>query len=332
MQAFRTRIQLSEFPFRINHQHKLLAIGSCFAEHMGNSLERFKFPILNNPLGILFNPISLQKVLKNCLEADTVDWASGLLEHQGRFFHYDYHSDYWAEDPSLLIDRLRQDSLRVKEYLKHTDLLLLTWGTARVYHRLDQGSLVASCHKQAAALFEKRMLQVEEILKNFMDFWHLLKTFNPGLKVLMTLSPVRHTRDTLIINQVSKSTLRLAQHELCEMLEDCFYFPSYEIMLDDLRDYRFYEKDLIHPNELAQDYIWQHFQQSLMDQNTRELNKKWLKLLVALEHRPNYPGSPSHVGFLRKTLARLEDFEDQLSLQPEIQSIREQLKQFDPSL
>ncbi len=320
---FRTELPISPYPFQINHQQKLLALGSCFASTIGGKLRAHKFFIDVNPFGTLFNPHSISKLVKASL-ADTRD-ETGLVRHQGQWLHYDWHSDFSDVDSQALLARLESQMQQVKKQLQNCDLLILTWGTAFVYERKDNQAIVANCHKQPAALFEKRLLTAEQIHASFQEIYQQLRSVNSHVKFLLTLSPVRHLRDTLEMNSVSKSLLRWVMYEIYTQYQDVFYFPSYEILLDDLRDYRFYADDMLHPSAVAEDYIWEKFGEAFFDSHTLTLVKRWGKIRQALAHRPFYPESEAHQQFLRKLLKDLEKIGKEIEVSEEIHQIRSQL-------
>ena len=214
---------------------------------------------------------------------------------------------------------------RMRERLAHTDLVILTFGTVFVYQLKANGEMVANCHKVPQKQFDKKLLSVEEIVSGFQAIKEKIEKLNPNIRFLLTVSPVRHTREGLPQNNLSKSILRMACHELCEAHSNVSYFPAYEIMLDDLRDYRFYEKDLIHPNEQAQDYIWQQFSQTHFDDETLSFVNEWSKVKSALAHKPFDAQSEEHQQFLKATLKKLQNLSGQVDVSEEIERLQSQM-------
>jgi uncharacterized protein Usg len=290
---------------------------------MGKRLADNKFTALVNPFGTLFNPVSLSKLLVQAatnLPPDDL-WA----EHREQWFHYDFHSQFSAAGQQDLQRILIQTTANTHHFMQTADVLLLTYGTAWVYVLKAKGAIVANCHKIPATQFDKRLLSVTEITRSFGHLHEALKALRPDLKVVLTVSPVRHTRDTLPLNQVSKSALLLSCYEISRSFSDVHYFPSYELMMDDLRDYRFYQPDMIHPNEVAEAYIWQKFMVAFLEPEARQFIEEWAEVKKALSHRPFQPHSPAHRQFLMRTLQKLEQLSMYADLREEMEAIRQKL-------
>lgn len=270
--------------FHIDHHHKILLIGSCFAENIGNYLRDLKFRTLVNPNGILFNPLSIYNCLDNALHSKKM--AQNLvLERDGLFFSYLHHSSFSGTSRSDLVQKLNAQMELTHQFLEKADVLIVTFGTAFVYHHKHLGQTVANCHKQDADIFDKKLLEVSEITETYCTLIRHLKKINPGLKLIFTVSPVKYLRDGIEENSISKSTLLLSINKLVSQHDNCFYFPAYELVTDDLRDYRFYKEDLAHPNQMAIDYAWKKFSDCYFDPKTILLNTQIHKLNQALNHR-----------------------------------------------
>ncbi|WP_128544648.1 GSCFA domain-containing protein [Larkinella soli] len=326
---FRTELTPEKLPALIQTDSRIVSVGSCFAEGMGRRLSENKVEVLNNPFGTLFNPISISKLLLTVAEA-----ASGrpaepdpdlFLERDGLWFHYDFHSSLWGRSRQELHERLQERLLDTGQALQKADWLLLTLGTAMVYRHIETGKVVANCHKMPGFLFEKYLYTYEHIQDTMTGLVRKLKRFNPNLRILLTVSPVRHTKDSLPLNQVSKSLLRTVSHELTVWQDHVHYFPAYEIMMDDLRDYRFYDADLIHPNAVAEDYIFQKFAESAFDNELRGFIPEWQNIRRAMAHRPLHEGSVSHRRFLEDLLKRLETVSAKVDVAQERMEIQRQL-------
>lgn len=321
---FRTELIPPPAPFRLDHQSRLLSLGSCFAEAMGSRLAQEKFPILVNPFGTLFNPLSIHQILSYGL-VKTFPASEHRVAHSGQHFHYDFHSSFFAEDASTLDKVIKDKLILLQEYLAQLDCLVLTWGTAYAYSLKTQNKIVANCHKQPSLLFDKILLTPDEILASFHHVYPALKALRPHLKIILSISPVRHIKDGLLENSLSKAHLRMAAAALSQENEDIYYFPAYELLLDDLRDYRFYESDMLHPNASAQTYIWEKFKSTFFDPATLDLIKEWQKIQKALQHRPFHPESEAHQLFLKNILQKLELLTEKLDLSREIDQLKARL-------
>ncbi len=321
---FRTEIIVDKYPFEITEKQSLLWIGSCFAETMGARLQEAKFPVLVNPYGIVFNPLSIFKQIQDTLTLQ-VPQENKYLCHEAIWYHYDYHSELCAFQKTELTAQITNLQATTKTHLLNCDYLVITFGTAWVYQLNADQQYVTNCHKQAGHFFSKHLLEVEAIKREFTQMYQSLRKLRSNLKILLTLSPVRHLKDTLALNSVSKAVLRLAIHQLCETLEDVFYFPAYELVLDDLRDYRFFEEDMLHPNSQAQAYIWEKFQAACLSSSAKNWLKSWTDINKALAHRPFNPESAAHQQFLKKKLVKIHQFHPHIDLSQEITLLEAQL-------
>ncbi len=321
---FHTEISPEPLPCRIGSQSRLVALGSCFAEVMGQRLADHKLDVLINPFGTIFNPVSLAKLLTMALNG-TVPDENRYVERDGVWFHYDFHSSLYAHSRADLRNRLAQTLAQTAGAVRQADFLLLTLGTAMVYRHMETGKVVANCHKMPGSLFEKYLYSYDYLLD---DMKRLLKTLhraNPKLNVVTTVSPVRHTRDTLPINSVSKATLRTVAHEMTLWHKRVHYFPAFELMTDDLRDYRFYEADMIHPNAQAHDYIFGKFARSAFDSDLCHFVTEWSQISRSLAHRPLYGTSPAHEQFLTTLLTQLESLSARINVSAELADVRGRL-------
>ena len=287
----------TDFPIPVaNHKltptSKVLCMGSCFAENMGKRLDDLSLTLLNQPFGTQFNPIRILKAL-----AFETPRASDVYTEGDFYLHPDFHSDFISQNPEDLLAEIRVKQEETKAFLKQADTLLLTFGTAYFYHDKILNRPIANCHKQASQRFEKHMNQVSEITQAYRAF---IKS-HPHLHLILTVSPVRHTRDGMMENSVSKATLRLAANEIAQEFPDqVTYFPAFEIMMDELRDYRFYEKDLIHPNEMAVDYIWEKFKETYFSSELETVEIAWERVIATLAHRPHPTKKHLHLATLEK--------------------------------
>lgn len=315
---------IPESPFPITHQSKILSMGSCFAQTIGKKMANSKFDILVNPFGTIFHPLSLEALLEGAIFSDPFE-ENLILERDGLFFHYEAHSDLSGKTREDLLANLIQKRSSVLDYLKTGTHLILTFGTAWGYELKNSG-LVANCHKQPQALFDKRFWKIEEMETRLLGLFHNLLQINPGLKIILTLSPVRHIKDGIAENQLSKSMLRVLCANLEQRIESVTYFPAYEIMMDELRDYRFYKSDLIHPTDEAENYIWEKWKQSIFPKETLEKVSEIEKIRMDLAHRPFNPESVVHRKFLQNLLDKLERLNGEFDFSKEIHSVKSQLK------
>lgn len=322
---FHTELTPETLPVPLRLTDKILTIGSCFAEVMGQQLTDYKLAVTNNPFGTVFNPVSVSKLLLLALTGGQPDERL-YVERDGVWFHYDFHSSLWAPTRAELTEKLLGRLREVADALRHADWLLLTLGTAVVYRHIETAQVVANCHKMPGQLFEKYLYAIDHVRDTMTSLLKTLHRANPKLRVLLTVSPVRHTRDTLPLNQASKSTLRVICHELTVWNDVVQYFPAYELMVDDLRDYRFYEADLIHPNALAQDYIFQKFAGSAFDADLCHFVTEWAGIRKSLTHRPLHGPTDAHRHFLTNLLARLTSLQTRVDVSAELAVVRGRLE------
>ncbi len=322
---FRTPIEDIGSTFQITHTDKLITLGSCFAEEIGSRLLSSKFNIEANPFGTIFNPLSVFELIELSLEPSLAIEA-GMIERDGMHYNLKFHSSFRNSSKEGLLEIINKKLEEVKSHLAQAKVLFITFGTAWIYETKAHEMLVANCHKLPQKQFNKRLLNVDEIVSAFFSLKEMIQPINPNLQIVLTVSPVRHTKETLTLNSASKSALRLACHYLADMSEDVHYFPSYEIMMDDLRDYRFYEKDMIHPNEQAIDYIWDVFSKAFFSKSTKQVITEWEKVRQSLNHRPFNPNNKRHQVFLNKTLTRLQSLKGRLNIEEEIKKVQSQLK------
>lgn len=315
--------------FPISHQSKILSLGSCFAQTIGQKMVAAKLDCLVNPFGTIFNPRSLGVLMETVLFKDQLE-EQLICERDGLYFHYYAHSDLVANSRAELIKNLNSKREEIKVYLEQGTHLIITLGTAWVYELSDFGP-VANCHKQPSNLFSKRLLTIEEMESRLSALFGNFSRVSPNLKIILTVSPVRHIKDGIAENQLSKSLLRV----LCSNLERRFssvgYFPAYEIMMDELRDYRFYKSDLIHPSAEAEDYIWQKWQASYFPEETQTKIAEIRKINLELSHKPLNPESTAHRKFLENLIQKLERMNAEFDFLSELKEIRLQLDKFDQS-
>ncbi|HEY5822807.1 MAG TPA: GSCFA domain-containing protein [Cyclobacteriaceae bacterium] len=317
MSTFRTEFSTRLHKNSISHSAQILTIGSCFADSIGNRLAGNKFHALTNPFGTTYNPLSIHKLLQMACH-NQVPSPETYLINEDIHSNYDFHSSLSALSRQELEKKLKEMIGGVHHFLSQCDFLFITYGTSWVYERKDTQETVANCHKQPSSLFTKSLLNQKAIEDSFKEMYADLKKLNPNIQIILTLSPVRHLKDTIELNSVSKSILRTACYTISESSEDVNYFPAYEIMMDDLRDYRFYTADMIHPSAEAEEYIWNKFSESHFSPETRNLLKEWQTVKKMIEHRPFHPSSASHQKFVKDLRAKLEALQPKLDVSQEL--------------
>ena len=323
MQNFRTDVSISSAsPFA--HRDKLFTIGSCFAQAIGDRLMRYKFDATVSPFGVIYNPVSIHKSLRYAVHHEPPQKHT-YLENHGLHLNYDFHSSLSSVRQEDLEGMIANMIGALHYFLASSARVIITYGTAWVYTRKETGEIVANCHKMPATTFAKSLLSESDIVNSFRELYAAAKKLNPALRFILTLSPVRHLRDTLELNSAGKAVVRAACHKIAEEFADAAYFPAYEIMMDDLRDYRFYKADMIHPTEEAEGYIFEKFAQTYFDDSTRSFICQWDAILAAINHRAFHPGSVAHQQFLRETLKKIEAFAQRFNVDDEIRLVRSQM-------
>jgi hypothetical protein len=308
MDEFRTEVKPHNFPFAIEHTSQLVMLGSCFAENIGTRLQQSKFKTEVNPFGILFNPFSIMNALERMLN-HRLYTLEDLQKTDGRFVSLDHHGRFNSEDQNETLEAINDSLTKGCKALLSADVIFITLGSAWVYEHISTGHIVANCHKIPNKEFKKRLLTFQEIHLILRHIPQFLASEKVKAKIIFTISPVRHWKDGAIENQRSKALLTAATHEVVEEYESCHYFPSYEILMDDLRDYRFYGADMLHPTEQAIDYIWQRFQSAFFSESTQDICTAVKAVVQAASHRPIDPESNSFQRFLVKQLALITELE-----------------------
>jgi hypothetical protein len=321
---FRTEIELSEFPFKIERESKTLTIGSCFSDNLGLYFQSNKMDCLHNPFGVVFNPISIFRLLSKSLNQQTIN-SNYFTEKDGLWYHYDFHSKLCHESREELEIQLNSWLRKIGDYLRKTNYIIITLGTAYVYRLNQNDYVVANCHKKASNQFQKEMLTNKEIGIRFQQFYDKLKQVNSKVKIIFTVSPVRHIKDTLPGNNLSKSILRLSTHQFSSEFKDVFYFPSYEILLDDLRDYRYYADDMIHINNVGQAYVLKHFSKTAFSDKLNAFIDNWSQLQSQLNHKPFQQESDAHQSFLKNLLLKLDKMSETVDVSSEMDIVKAQI-------
>lgn len=296
-----TKVEIEEIPLKIQHSDRILMLGSCFADNIGQRLLTNKFHISCNPFGIIYNPVSLSKSIQRITKA-TLVLEEELLLCQRHYCHLDFHSQLNTLDKQTTFTGLNQAISDSHAFANgHLDWLIVSLGTSYAYQYNKTQEVVANCHKIPASEFTRRLLETKEIINALEESVTALKALNPDLKTILTVSPIRHTRDGLRQNARSKSRLIDAANTMADRNVDCYYYPAYEIMTDELRDYRWYEADLIHPNQQAINHIWEQFKTFALSDESIKMISKIEKLHRNLDHRPFHRQSEEYLQFLSAT-------------------------------
>lgn len=297
---FTTKIPLADCSPAIHYGSNIVLLGSCFAVNIGQKFDYFKFRSITNPFGILFNPVSLEKIIGFAVNGYTFTEAD-IFFHNERWHCFDAHSDLSHADKNVLLQNLNNAAVILHNHLQNTTQIIITLGSAWVYRFTETNALVANCHKVPQKEFTKELLSVDAIAQSLKNINAVISNINPEATVIYTVSPVRHIKDGFTENQWSKANLISALHQTISSAETTLntnYFPSYEIMMDELRDYRFYAEDMIHPNQVAIDYIWQQFTSAWIADEAQATMKSVDTIQKSLQHRPFNPDSDSHRKFL----------------------------------
>jgi lysophospholipase L1-like esterase len=323
-----TEVVIPASDWKINHHSKIFTIGSCFSDVLGNQLIGHKFRVHNNVFGTVFNPLAIAKILDASLEGNQPNPALYFHNPDNIWLHHDFHSTLFGNDQTELSNQLTDRLQESRAFLLETDVLVITFGTAFAFRHKQTNQVVGNCHKVPADHFVKELLHPDQILIAYEQLIQKLQTFKRNLRIILTVSPVRHTRDTLSLNQVSKSTLRLVCHRLSEKYKQVEYFPSYEIMIDELRDYRFYEEDLIHPNKTAEDFIFNAFTKAYMHIDALNFMKEWGNIRQMMAHRPLHGATESQRKLLQSLLAKLTAMSSQTDVSAEIKEVEDKIREF----
>ena len=325
---FRTQVELPERETEIRHSERIMLFGSCFAENIGNLLKENKFRCDVNPFGVLYNPLSIANALNQILEGK--EYREEDLFFSGGLWHsWMHHSDFSAPSQEEALALVNSRLTKAKENLAKADWLVMTWGTAYVYIHQEMQKVVGNCHKQPDKTFRRLMLNAEAFVEECRDVLKKCREVNPNLKVLFTVSPIRHAKDGMHGNQLSKATLLLAIDEICRTCPNCFYFPSYEIVMDELRDYRFYADDMIHLSSKAVEYIWECFSRCYFSKETQAIMKEWAEVKRALDHKPFRPNSDAYRAFLSQIVLKIMQMKEKfpyLEVQKEMELCEYRLK------
>lgn len=328
---FSTRIDIPKGAFLFSYNDRILLLGSCFAENIGNKLTENKFKTDINPFGTLYNPASVAMAIRRLMQPEMFT-GSDLFRHGGCYHSFAHHSRFSSPSETECLERINNRLSGSSAFLQEATRLVVTLGTAYVYRLKSSGQVVANCHKLPEKQFDRSLLPVETIVADWQNLLSDVWRQNPALKVLFTVSPIRHWKDGAHGNQLSKATLLLAVDRLQQaFLGQIGYFPAYELMMDELRDYRFYADDMLHPSVLAIEYIWQRFIESQLSAEASGCLKEWQEIRKAILHKPFQPRSEGYRQFMLQTLLKIERINEKIPsfAAEEENELKKRLKQFE---
>ena len=311
---FRLAFTPRPFANKISHGDKLLLTGSCFTENIGNKLASYKFDVLQNPNGILFNPVSVADALTSYLDNKVVA-TDDLFYYNELYNSWQHHSRFSAPDAASAVEGINLSTAKANKFLKQADWVIVTLGSAWIYTltgealNAEPGAVAANNHKAPASWFHRRLMGAEEVIAHLDNALHRIWYENPKARFIFTISPVRHIREGFVENNRSKSILNLAVHTLCEKFEGVYYFPAYELVIDDLRDYRFFAEDMVHPNYMATNYVWEKFIDTCLDESSKQVMPAIKEINAAMAHKPFNPASEAHKKFCRSNLEKISRLE-----------------------
>ena len=301
---FRTTLNPTKSNISIGYDDSILTVGSCFAENIGARLAALRFTALMNPFGILYNPISISKNISKLL-TDEIYTEKDIFQNGDLWHSWQHHGKFSSPKKDNILRGINDSLSEARIFYQKANRLIITLGTANVFVEKKSGEVVANCHKVPSRNaetgldnFDKRRLSVEEIIESFTDILNKINAQKADIQIIITVSPIRHISDGLIESQRSKATLLLAIDEICRQFKNVHYFPAYELMMDDLRDYRFYEADMIHPSSQAIDYIWDYFKETYFTDKTNCVINEVQKINAMLQHRPLHPDTEGYQQFV----------------------------------
>lgn len=302
-----TEIFLKPEEKQIDYSSKILLLGSCFSENIGAKFEYFKFQNIQNPFGVIFNPISIEKLITRAIDNKSFS-EKDVFQHNGIWKCFETHSQLSSLDKDQFLENLNLALQNLREALFTSTHIIFTYGTSYVYRNIETNKIVANCHKLPQKTFIKELLSIQEISESLKNCFHKISEVNSNAIIINTVSPVRHIKDGFIENSLSKAHLISAIHHLLSLQlqsKSVSYFPSFEIMMDELRDYRFYSEDMLHPNKTAIDIIWQKFSKVWIASETEFFQREIASIQSGLRHKPFNPESVEHIRFIEKLQQRI---------------------------
>jgi lysophospholipase L1-like esterase len=303
---FRTTLSTPKSSVDLSYETPLMMLGSCFTENIGAKLNALHLPVLTNPFGIVYNPVSMSKNINYLMTTDM--FSEKDVFQQGDIWHsWQHHSRFSSPEKVEILRGINDELSRARNHFSKTKILILTLGTANVFIEKKSNQVVNNCHKVSPQYFDKKRLSVSDVVSNFETVFENILSQNADCQIVMTVSPIRHLRDGLIENNRSKAVLLLACAELSDLFPNVHYFPAYELVIDDLRDYRFYTPDMMHPTDQAIDYIWQYFTDTFFSEKTKTITDDVQKINLMKQHRPLHPNTEGYQQFVNNLQQKVEN-------------------------
>ncbi len=313
MNSFRTIVSAASPRFGISYQTRLMSIGSCFSENIGRKFLESKFNININPFGQQYNPLSIAHAINLLLENKPFT-QNDLVYHDELWHSFAHHGSFSGDSKEEVLNNINTRLQKAAEDLRTADVLFLTFGTSHIFELKETGRVVSNCHKMPSSVFNQRLVSPQEIVDTLVNVLTRLKTYHPKLKTVFTVSPVRYFAFGHYENSVSKAHLFTAIHQLQKSNPDFYYFPAYEMVIDDLRDYRFYAEDMLHPNNQATEYVWQRLCETMLAKESVEIMKELQEITQAAGHRPRNPYTEAHGKFIEKYLTKINELKQKYGL------------------
>ncbi|MEX0812628.1 MAG: GSCFA domain-containing protein [Chitinophagales bacterium] len=309
--SFRTELDPKDFPHKLAHSDGIVSVGSCFADHLSSKLQYYKFKVCARPYGVIYSPLVIAHNLRNTIAGVSFD-ERYLVQQNGLWHSFIHHGSFSAPDKNELLKRISESEKNLKQSLKSAKLLILTFGSSYTYFYKKEAFAVANCHKISAREFERILISHERSFAELNILIQDLEAFNPKLKILLSVSPVRHLKDGFHQNQLSKAHLLLACDQLVQAHDEVYYFPAYELLMDDLRDYRFYASDMLHPNDSAINYIWEKWVKAFISEKSKSLLKEIDAIQKGIAHRPLHSLPESEKAFAKKLLQKIDQLKEKI--------------------
>lgn len=316
-------INITTLPQAISYHSRLFLTGSCFAENMAIRLKQHRFNVLDNPHGILFNPHSVADSLDSYIDGRQYN-TDDLFYLNELWNSWEHHTQFSDIDKDTALTHINQSQAVAAAYIRTATHVMITLGSAYYYVLKETGKPVSNNHRAPANWFEKKLMPIDEIVSKFTHTLNKLLAINPGVQIIFTVSPVRHYRDGIVENNRSKARIIESVHALCEKFEQAYYFPAYELVIDILRDHRYYDIDFVHPNYLATDYVWSRMVEACMDGDTKALMKEVHEIVIARNHKPRFPQTEAHKKFMQSYVQKIRA----LTAQHPYLQLDEELKYF----
>ena len=309
MDEFMTHVAIPEPNSKITYRHNLFFIGSCFSDTIGAKMKELLFPVCHNPFGVIYNPLSVANNLSLLLKKESFT-EKDLSFYNELWFSYSHYTRFSHPDKEKCLENINSVFQEARQFLSKADFIFITLGTSWVYHLKETGQVVANCHKQPASLFNHSFIPSEQSYESLKQSIESIKKINPDARFIFTVSPIRHWKDGAINNQRSKAALLLAIAKLQEWDNDVYYFPAYEIFMDELRDYRFYASDMLHPSESAQHYIWEKFIMNFLSEEDLQLLRNVQKIVSSVKHKPFFPNTKTYSNFRQDIIKKIKNLSD----------------------